>query len=287
MHLAVTVTLQHDRAISPDPSTPPSAAELFHAAQGTSLFNSRLSNPESCSGSELDALWIGAAFLGVAAMAAVEARTPEEAWPLKPRPASEPHWISIGEGKKEVWRITDLGRPDSCLQKLVKPVIEVFLTKPPPSTRDELFNLPPEVVQLLGLADHSTRSGNPRFGPACIISRLMPFEYNSATILQFTTFLTQMQPEFQGLLEDKDPAALLLLSYWYAKVSKYRQWFTWRRAVLEGQAICIYLRRHHGDLPNLEAALSYPESMCGSFGGIKPHGHQLQTSRTSRQLLPL
>ena len=275
-HLMMAVTLQHDRATSPDPSAPPSAAELFHTAQGTALYNSRLANSDSCSSSELDALWIGSAFLGVVSFAYVEARTPAEAWPLQPRPASEPHWMTIGDGKKEVWRISDLTRQDSSLTKFVQPVVDVFVTVSATPTRGELCNIPPEIVQFLELDNPETQQSNPRFGPAIALSRLMPLEYNSTTILKFVLFHMQMEPEFRDLLDMKDPGAMLLLAYWYAKVSKYQQWWTWRRAILECQAICIYLRRYHPDLPHLGVALRYPESVCGGFGGITVHGRQLQ-----------
>lgn len=276
MHLAISVTLLHDRATSLDPSTPPSAAELFHSAQGTALYNSRLSNPESCSRSELDALWIGSAFLGVASFAYVEARTPEEAWPLQTRPASEPHWMTIGDGKKEVWRISDLAGQDSCLNNLVQPVLEIFFAGEKTAPEDKLCNVPPEILHFLGLDDPATQQSNPRFNPATIMSGLMPLEYNSTTILQFVVFHTHMEPEFRELLEQKDPGAMLLLAYWYAKVCKYQQWWTWRRAILECQAICIYLRRYHPELPHLDVALQYPESVCGGYGGITVHGRQLR-----------
>jgi hypothetical protein len=53
-----------------------------------------------------------------------------------------------------------------------------------------------------------------------------------------------MQPHFKGLLERKDPRALLLLAYWYAKVSGSLWWMT-RLAKLECQATCLYLERHY------------------------------------------
>lgn len=38
---------------------------------------------------------------------------------------------------------------------------------------------------------------------------------------------------------------MLLLAFWYAKVSKFKQWWLWPRANTELQAICMYLIWHY------------------------------------------
>ena len=53
-----------------------------------------------------------------------------------------------------------------------------------------------------------------------------------------------MQPVYKSLLERKDPRALLILAWWNAKVCHVEEcWWIQRRIVLEGRAICRYLRR--------------------------------------------
>ncbi|KAJ9137444.1 Alpha-galactosidase [Pleurostoma richardsiae] len=261
MHLLLGLTLMHDRFLSSKHNQQPSTAELFHVSQGTSLFSRRLSEHSSCTPLELDALWAASTFLGVITAGAIEAKTAEEAWPLRPRLNDHPDWITIGEGKKKVWEISDPSRPDSCFHALKMPAIDAFLTESPKG--GELQNLPRDLVQLLGLIDPSNRASNPRYHMANIMSRLMPLEFSQTTVLKFATFLTQMSPAFRDLLQTRDPGALVLLTYWYAKASMSQQWWTWHRAILECQAICIYLERCHKHIVNLDGILQFPRSHCG------------------------
>lgn len=58
----------------------------------------------------------------------------------------------------------------------------------------------------------------------------------------FLSFISNLRPGYKKLLELKDPRALLFLAWWNVKVSQVEEcWWTWRRAVLEGRAICRYL----------------------------------------------
>ena len=70
-----------------------------------------------------------------------------------------------------------------------------------------------------------------------------------------------MEPEFRQLLHKKDPKALLLLVWWYGKMAEYDVWWMGRRMKLEGQSICMYLERNHGDDPGIVTLLDYPKMM--------------------------
>ncbi len=70
----------HDRYLSGTPNSKMSTTEAFHWCKSLTLFNSKLSRPVQHS--ERDALWATTIFTGMTAFYFVEAKTPEEAWPL-------------------------------------------------------------------------------------------------------------------------------------------------------------------------------------------------------------
>jgi len=259
MYVVLTLTLMHDRYLSASPNTKQSTAEAFYWYKGTALFNSKLSKP--IQPSERDALWVTAALLGAIAFACIEAKTPEEAWPLKPPSSLDLDWLRMSDGKKEVWKITDPLRADSVFQPLAPEHQHDFL--PTYSTVVELQTLPSELIKLYGLDVMSTADNNPYHAAASILASLMNIECNHSTILKFLSFISYMHPDYKRLLERKDPRALLLLAYWYAKVSQYQQWWIWQRVMLECQATCIYLERYHGHDTKIQNLLQFPRKMCG------------------------
>jgi len=75
----------------------------------------------------------------------------------------------------------------------------------------------------------------------------------------FLTFIGTISPEYMRLLEEKDPRALLLMAYSYAEVSQFGIWWLSRRAILEGEAICIYLKRLDHGYDEIEQLLQLPK----------------------------
>lgn len=74
--------------------------------------------------------------------------------------------------------------------------------------------------------------------------------------------MSHMDDEFKTLLRGRDPRALLLVAYFYAKVWRSTWWME-RRAVLECEAICLYLERNHADNKLLQEMLMVPKRRCG------------------------
>lgn len=259
MYVVLTLTLMHDRSLSAFPNTKQSIAETFYWHQGTVLFNSKLSKP--IQPSERDALWVTAALLGTIAFSCIEATTPEEAWPLKPPSPLDLDWLRMSDGKKEIWKIADPLRADSVFRPVGQEHQKDLL--PTYSTVPELEALPSELIKLYGFDATSTTDNDPYYAAASALAPLMNIECNHSTILKFLSFISYVHPDYKRLLERKDPRALLLLAYWYAKVSQYQQWWIWRRAVLECQATCIYLEKHHGNETNIQKLLQFPRMMCG------------------------
>lgn len=264
MHAVLALTANHDRLLS-SPDAKPTANELYHHYKATALFNYKLQSRD-LTPSERDAIWMASHMIGIIEICNIQAQAAEEAWPLKDHDPGEPDWLTLNQGKNEMWDLCDPSRMDSCFKVLlVKCAIHVEDPEfTPCEVRDGGFkNLPREMIAYLNLDDASTWAWSPYFRATNIISQLMPMEYNQSNILMFISFLNPMEPEFRRLWIEKDPGVLLLLSYWYAKVIPLQQWWTWKRAVLECQAMCIFLKRYHGDIPHLDRILRFPEQSCG------------------------
>jgi len=131
MHALLTLTLMHDRYLLSALNAKKSTTEAFHRYQGVALFNSKLSGP--IQPSERDALWAAAALLGVITFCHIEAKTPEEVWPLKPSSSLDLNWVKMSDGKKEVWKITQPLRADSIFQPLGPDYLSFLPMKSPQS----------------------------------------------------------------------------------------------------------------------------------------------------------
>ena len=254
----MSLTMMHDRHLLHSPPPPPSKAELFHLYSGTALFSKTLSGP--LTSSKRDAIWAAAVFLGAGTLASIEAQTPEQAWPLRKPCENDLDWLRMYDGKRALWNIADLYRPDSCLRSMVEEAAFIHdMAAPDPM----LKKLPRELSKLLGLCGDTNTPTNPFYIPANILNNLMTMESNQSTVLCFYSFVSLMPVEFKILVQDKDPYALTLIAYWFALFSQYRAWYMWRRFTLECQAICIYLERYHSKLTHLDAILDIPRRLSG------------------------
>ena len=242
----LTLTIMHDRHLDDESTSKQSTAMAFHWSRGAALLNDRLS--AGIESSERDALWACAGLLGALAFSSIHARTPEEAWPLRRSLSSDLDWLKMIEGKKEIWRIADPMRPDSVFHSMVPNFLQ---HASPISDRSHLQKLPPELIQLCRLDDASMQDDNPYVACASFLAQTVTVECSTYNIGMFLSFFGCVHPEYKRLLGQKDPCALLLLAYWYAKVCQCRLWWIWRRAFLECQAICSYLRMYYGDNTNI------------------------------------
>ncbi|MCJ1447225.1 MAG: hypothetical protein MMC23_007736 [Stictis urceolatum] len=260
LHVILTLTLRHDRFLSASPTTKPTTAEAYHWYQGTSLFNSALS--KIIKHSDKDALWATAAILGAIAFSCLETSGPEEAWPLKPRDTSDLDWLKMSDGKKAVFKLAEPLRPDSVFRSMHTQRWDEIV--PSSTLGPEFKSLPPEFMDIYEL-ERIPAEQNPYFSAISLLAQLMTIECNHKTILKFLSFIGQLDPALRMLFEEKEPRALLLLAWWFAKLCQYHQWWIWRRSIMECQAICIYLDRFHQQETDIIQLLSYPKTMCGLF----------------------
>ena len=258
----VSLTLMHDRYLSGVPNTKLSTNEAFHWYQGIALFNSKISGPILAS--ERDAVYATAVCLGIIAFFYIEAKTPEEAWPLKPPSPLDLNWLSLSDGKKELGKVTQPRGELSTFQAL----LPFENTKPRSNSPiPGLEALPVEFIHLCRLDASSTPDNNPYYVVASDLAKSLHSDCKLTTILSFLSFIGSMPPAFKRLVKRKDPCALLLLVYWFAKMCQFQHWWIKGRAALEGQAICMYLQRFHGNDTDIQTLLDYPTVMCGLPSG--------------------
>ncbi|KXH69183.1 hypothetical protein CSAL01_06009 [Colletotrichum salicis] len=109
MHTVIAMTHLHDLTLLTPTSPPPQATQTalaYHWYRGVSLLHRKLSAP--ILPSEHDALWLASAFISVAAFANVASlAAPRDAWPLRKESPSDLDWLKLGDGKKQVWKMTD------------------------------------------------------------------------------------------------------------------------------------------------------------------------------------
>ena len=235
LHTIFTLTFQHDQYLGIGSPTENTAAMAFHWSRAAALLNERLT--AGVAPAERDALWACAALLGALAFSSIEARHPEDVWPL--HPASNLDWLRLTEGKKEVMRITDPMREDSIFRH-TRPYFSQYAS-PNMASMDELQRLPATLFRLCKFDDTKLHSDDPYYGPASMLAQTQELECNLENAGRFLSFFGCLNLQFKRLLNQKDPCAMILLGYWYAKMCQCQQWYTWRRSYLESQAICNYL----------------------------------------------
>ena len=232
-----------------------SAAQLFHWQRAITLFNSKLSGPIETR--EKDALWATTVMLGTAAFGNIDVRTPEEAWPLKPPSSLDLNWLKMSDGKKEVFKLAEPDRADSIFHPLMEEFKSLSVT---PSL--ELDEFPETFIKLFGL-DAPLNTDNGPYRTSCMaLSKVLGSNIKQNIILGFLKFISYMDAPYKQLLEGKDPRALLLLSYWYAKVNESGIWWMLKRARLECQAICMYLERYCWQDGDIQMLMEYPKRIC-------------------------
>ena len=149
----------------------------------------------------------------------------------------------MSEGKTKLWKMTQPFTRDARFQGLVPPSVKGMVPKS--STPSDLHVLPAALVKLCNL-DVMPNDKNPYHSVAATLAKSMNIDYISM-LLGFLILISNIPRDYKLLLKQKDPRALLLLAFWYAKLCEVELWWMLPRASLEGHAICIYLRRCYSE----------------------------------------
>lgn len=236
MHVVQTLTASHDRYLSQWLYPRRTPAEVIHWDKALSLFNQKLAR--TIDPADRDGIWATAALLGVIAFAFTSATTPQESWPLRPSRSTDLDWLKMCQGKNVIWKITNPLRPDSIFSEMKQFYDKDYFLNSAPEVGIE--GVPPQFADLCELDEFSTAETSPYFTPVHGLAVLLRMECTRYTIAKFLSFLGHMEAGFKTLIEAKDPRALVLVANWYSRVFN-SVWWVEKRALLEGQAICIYL----------------------------------------------
>ncbi|MCJ1405680.1 hypothetical protein MMC11_008909 [Xylographa trunciseda] len=118
--------------------------------------------------------------------------------------------------------------------------------------------LPPAFIELCGLDDTSTADNNEYQTIVRYLTPLLALELRAENFVKFIAFGGRTFVEFRPLLHRGDTKALLLLSYWFAMLSRLDQWWLTERARSECLAITTYLSSVPD--PSIQALLPFPLS---------------------------
>ena len=257
--------MAHDRYLSSDPRKSPSAQECYHWSRALSAFNKQLYRIPQ--GDEPAALLTIAAALGVLTCYHMEATTPEEAWPLAPSSPSDLTWLKMSDGKKEVFKLTQKSNAEPT--PLFRKLTTFYTNDIDPATSNSRpakleASLPPMIFRLYDFdpARDADDTDDPLKWAANRLAQILATNCGPNTVvLGFLMLIGSMRPDFKELLIQKEPRALLLLAWFFAKVNQLDLWWLSRRSLLEGQAICIYLETMYPNDGDMLKLVEYPKSV--------------------------
>ena len=89
--------------------------------------------------------------------------------------------------------------------------------------------IPPAFVDLCGLEDTSTPKNNAYHAILRHLSPLLIVEPSNEHFVRLISFGARTFHNFRLLLEHRDTKALLLLSYWFALLSRLNQWYVYQK----------------------------------------------------------
>ncbi|GKZ30557.1 hypothetical protein AbraIFM66950_009568 [Aspergillus brasiliensis] len=247
MHASLAVALTYDRHLNNPFDNHRTLEECHHWSQSTILFNKKLR--EQIHPNDRDPIWGTAAALVILTFSSPHARTPEQSWPLNPSPSSSSSssssshldWVPMNKGKMSLWKIVNPLRKDSIFHVMAGTFAHMH-SPLPDGGKD---GIPPALAALCDITDDSTADTNPYFHAAHAVSQILGAEDSEVTMGPVQMFMRCIHGGFEGLLQERDPVALVLLYLWYCKAGRCI-WWIGLRARVEGPAIQLYLRRYHG-----------------------------------------
>ena len=101
---------------------------------------------------------------------------------------------------------------------------------------------PPFFCSVFGLSYNSTQADNPYHVAVSILAQIFYDNVDERTVYRFLSFVGQIDARYKCLLDKKEPRALLLLCYWYAKIAMSASWWQRKRSIVEG--LFAFIWRH-------------------------------------------
>lgn len=236
-HTVYATTLMHDRVLSA--SSRPSAMEAYYVSQAAKVFNQKLSTLGFYSDEKV-ALWATAAYMCGISAALVGSTSSAEAWPLNETKYSNLDWLNMQKGLRTVWNLTRVDIHSTALAAIEKNT--KFNCARPDVPDPGVEGVPLLLRTLYDLDANSTPKNHPYHAAVRYLTTLLPLKSTAANTLKFMIFAGGMTSDFQVLLQQKVPLALLLMGLWYTKLLK-TNWFISTRACVECRSIYQYLEQ--------------------------------------------
>uniref|UniRef100_A0A093V972 Sterol regulatory element-binding protein ECM22 n=1 Tax=Talaromyces marneffei PM1 TaxID=1077442 RepID=A0A093V972_TALMA len=226
MHTILAVGSAYERHLTSPPNVPSrrTFSEISNFSQSTSLLGEQLR--KSIVPQAKDAIWACATLYGALLFVAVDATSPEEAWPLKDS-ACDLDWIPMVDSKWVLWNLLEPMRPDSIFRCLADTYADLRIDAPP----NGVYGVSPLLARLCGLDEMSTAETNPYFEAVHAISQLTGPPESREYLARVLAFLSCMSQSFKALMASKDARALLLLVLWYNKAGRTVWWIEMRARV--------------------------------------------------------
>lgn len=124
-----------------------------------------------------------------------------------------------------------------------------------------LEGLHPGLAELCDIDETTTEESNPYHWPLRMLSPMLPLKADRNNFSKLIPFIGRLEPAYIKLLQEKDPRALLILSYWLGKMCEEKQWWIYSRVSSECFAICMFLE--HNEDTRILNLLQYPAEKCG------------------------
>lgn len=119
----------------------------------------------------------------------------------------------------------------------------------------------PGFAELCEIHETTTEDDNPYHWPLRMISAIVKLQTTRRNFAKLGGFMGRLLPDYSNLLLAKDPRALLILSYWLAKMCEVQNWWVHQRVHSECVATCMYLESVND--PRILQLLTYPAEKCG------------------------
>jgi len=127
--------------------------------------------------------------------------------------------------------------------------------------RPGTVGIPDRFVELYEVTEVSTCDTHTYLRPLRRICRILQIEKKPENTIRFIQFVQGMSTNFAQLLEDLDPRALLLCSYWLGCMCCTNLWWTRNRSLNECRSICAFLMKAR---PGWIELLEFP-AVCSGF----------------------
>ncbi|KAJ2984855.1 hypothetical protein NUW58_g5840 [Xylaria curta] len=208
MHASLAVALTYDRHLNSSSSCRRTLEECYHWSQSTILLNRRLKEPIKAQ--DKDPIWGTAAALAMLTFSSPDACEPEESWPLKPSDSTDFDWLTMSKGKMALWHTVNPLRPDSLFSVMAATYAQMYS----PFPERGVDGIPGPIATACHLEMSSTAQSNPYFDAAHAVSQILSVPDCEVRTGQTQLFTRTIHGGFKGLLQARDPIALLLLYLW-------------------------------------------------------------------------